>query len=338
MKYEQTLKQLIIPSILMTSLSAVSVAQAADPSHLEMAHNKGTFMIDVAAMRMNMDGLRSGTDDVNTADATNMMGSYKNMMVPTEMTMDMFMLMPMYNFSKDLSGMLMVNYIDNSMEMTNGAGNCTSTMETSGLGDTQASLSYKFMDDYFAASMEVSLPTGSIDEKTTMNMMMNGMCMEMDMFSPYAMQLGSGTYDVTPSLTYLGAYFSLRYGAQVSYKYRIGENDNGYTLGNEAKTKLWVRKPVSMVTLSAELDFKRWGDIEGVDTKVPTTMPSGMKGSPTAFTSNYGGTKADFTVGAEVPVAMAAVGLGVTFPIYQDLNGLQMKHNWSAALSVSAMY
>lgn len=329
MKPKSWLKQLSLPAVLLLGTLPLQTVNAAEPSHLEMPHSAGTFMVEVSAMRMNMSGLRADSDDVSTAEA---ISDFGYVMLPTDMTMDMLMVMPMYNITKDLSTMLMMGYISNSMDMTNGAGTCTSTMETSGISDTQASLSYKFMDDMFAASMELSIPTGSIDESTTMKM--GAMCMPMTMeHGPYQMQLGSGTYDVTPSLTYLGAYFSLRYGAQVSYKYRIDENDNGYTLGDEATAKLWIRKPISMVTLSGELDFKRWGDIEGVDPDVPAMMPT-----PTVRTSNSGGSIAEITIGAEVPVSMVSLGLDLTMPVYQDYNGLQMKRSMSAALSVSAMF
>lgn len=333
----------------LTLAGAVAVVSAqpvfaAEPSHLEHPHGAGTFMFEAMYMRMNMDGLRAGTDDVSTADATAMMGDYKYMQVPTTMTMDMFMLMPMYNFTKDFSVMMMFNYLNNDMDME---GACDTSMSTSGLGDTQASFSYKTFDDEIALSMDINLPTGSIDEKTKMDMMMNGMCMEHEMLAPYAMQLGSGTFDLTPSIAYLGAYYTWRYGAQVGYKHRVGENDNGYTLGDEATAKLWVRKPVAGVTLSGELDIKRWGDIEGENTEMNTNpmQMSGMGGnpvtmfpSPTNFTNNYGGTLAELSVSAKMPVSMAYVVGEVTLPLYQDLNGIQMKRSTSFAVSVGAMF
>ena len=345
------LKRISIPAILLISTLPFQSAQAAKPSHLEHPHSAGTFMFEAMAMRMNMEGLRSGTSDVNPSTITNETYTTPYLMSPEDMTMDMFMLMPMYNFTKSLSVMGMLNYTKNTMSMTSyeaTEGRCTSDMETKGLGDTQISLNYKFMDDQFAAGMELNLPTGSIDERIKMNMLMGAglMCMEHDMFAPYAMQLGSGTYDFTPSITYLGAYYNLRYGAQASYKYRM-EGDE-YTLGNVAKTKIWIRKPVSMVTLSAELDVMKWGGIDGMDSRMPgintTIAIPGTGGAdnfiltPTVEEKNTGGTQADITIGASVPVSMVSLGLDITIPVYQDLNGLQMKRSWTTALSVIAMF
>ena len=319
-----SLKKAIVPCLLLASTSTF----AAEPAHLEMPHSKGTFMVEYKYMHMNMEGLQSGKDSVSKAAAF----ASGEMTVPTKMTMDMHMIMPMYNITKSTSVMLMANYLSNKMDMEMSAGH-KMDMETSGQGDTSLSLSHKFADDMLAASFAVSIPTGSIDEKVTMHMP----SMNMTMAAPYAMQLGSGTYDVTPSLTYLGAYFDVRYGAQASYKLRTGENDNGYTLGDEANFLTWVRKPVMGLTLDAQLDIKKWGAIDGKDTAIMTTV-MGNKAPVTSFPGNYGGTMATVSVGASMPISMVSVGAQFNMPVYQDLNGLQMQRKMGAAVSLSAMF
>lgn len=321
----------VVASAVLAGLSLTTSAWAAKPSHLEHKHSAGTWMAEYSYMRMGMDGLLNGTDDYSSTSALSMMdGNY--MMAPTEMTMDMHMIMPMFNITSELSVMVMLNYVDNTMEMVNGAG-ATTTMTTSGLGDTVVNASYKFKEDMFAASLDLSVPTGSIDEQVTM--------MNMEQQAPYAMQLGSGTYDLTPSLTYLDGMYTWRWGGQVSYTYRMGENDNGYTLGNRAKALAWVRKPVGRFVLSGEASFLRWGDIEGSDPDIRTSMTMGMmtmNTSPTAFSSNYGGSRADVAVGAETFVGPATVGLALGMPVYQDLNGVQMKSELFTTVSLSAMF
>lgn len=304
------------------ALAMSTAAIAAQPSHLEHPHGAGTFMVEYQYMRMNMEGLRSGTEDKTTTEA--LAEGYES--VPKTMSMDMHMFMPMYNFTHNLSVMLMMNYLSNSMEMTD------HTMESSGLGDTEASINYKFLDDTLAVSLGLSIPTGSVSETMQGTMLMGGMLMDMEMALPYAMQLGSGTYDVTPSLLYLGAYYTLRYGAMVSYKYHIGENDQGYTLGDRSELMVWVRKPVAGVSLDAEITASNWGSIKG------SNKDYDMTNTPPLRASNYGGTAIDAKVGAEVPVGPVSLGLDLGMPLYQDLNGLQMKRTWSAAASVSAMF
>ena len=337
--YKLNFKQAMLSCLVLSSTSAF----AADPNHLEMPHSAGTAMVEYKFMRMNMEGLQSGKDSVSNDTALSMMGN-NHLMIPTKMTMDMHMLMPMYNFTRDTSIMMMATYMTNKMDMEMRAMGsnppAVMDMETSGLGDTSISINHKFADELFAASFEVSIPTGSIDEKATT--MMNGMAMEAT--APYPMQLGSGTYDVKPSLTYLGAYYDLRFGAQASYKLRTGENDNGYTLGDEAEVLTWVRKPVFGVILDAELRVKKWGAIDGKDSSISTmdlSMNNGMmtgKASPTSFPTNTGGTIGTLSVGATLPIGFNYIGADVTIPVYQDLNGLQMKRKTSASISLIAHF
>ncbi len=64
----------------------------------------------------------------------------------------------------------------------------------------------------------LNLPTGSIDEKDSMSRILG-----------YGMQLGSGTYDFEPAITYLAQTENYSYGAQLGGILRIGENDQDYT-------------------------------------------------------------------------------------------------------------
>lgn len=323
-------------SILAGVLAAVmtTTAYAMEPSsHLEHPHSAGTVMVEYKFMRMYMNGLMKGTEDISTEEAKS--AGYER--IPETMTMDMNMLMPMYNISKELSVMAMMTYVSNAMDMqmkmTGMNMYHAHEMSTSGLGDTELSLSYKNSDFGVAGTLVLSIPTGSTSETVTMS--------NVEMPAPFAMQLGSGTYDITPVLTYLGAYYETRYGAQLSYTYRMDENDEGYTLGNQAKAMAWVRKPVGSVVLDAKLAYKRWGDIDGVQKGVmpgATTLSNTEMTSVTHIGSNYGGTAVNANVGVVVPVAMTNIGLDLGMPVYQNLNGIQMKQGWNMTVSVAAMF
>ena len=118
----------------------------------------------------------------------------------------------------------MLNYLENKMDMSMPM-NMSMSMESSGIGDLKLAGLYDLAQWDSARRMHLnlglSLPTGSIDEKHT-----NGNTLG------YGMQLGSGTYDFHPAITY-GSDQSYSYGAQIGGVLRIGENDQDYTLGNK---------------------------------------------------------------------------------------------------------
>jgi hypothetical protein len=71
----------------------------------------------------------------------------------------------------------------------------------------------------------VSLPTGDIDQKGDTPAGANQKL-------PYPMQLGSGTWDFLPDITYTGHSSGWSWGSQELATIRLGENSNNHTLGD----------------------------------------------------------------------------------------------------------
>jgi hypothetical protein len=317
-------------------------------AHIHHGHGKGMWMFEYRFMRMSMDGLLDGTDEVNTQDISGVLMADPSMpatslgkeyrMAPTSMTMDMHMLMVMYGLTDKLSLMGMVNYLNNDMDMVmhmfmpNGDLMMTmeGSMETSGLGDTIIGGMYSINKEWMA-SAGLSIPTGAVDEQTTMvmrNPVTGAENPPIEMRAPYAMQLGSGTYDLIPSVTYRGSTDKIGYGAQASYTLRLGENDEKYTLGNRFELTGWGKYVVNNNFLvSGRLAILNWDKIDGQDPKI---MP---KMNVTNDPNNYGGTRADLLVGANGFFDKGhMVGAEFGVPVYQDLNGPQMKTEWIFSL------
>lgn len=319
---------------------------AAAAMHIHHAHGEGGFMFEYKFMRMEMDGLLSGSDSIGTRDisgATMGMPPTNNMttpymMSPTAMTMDMHMIMAMYGVSEKVSIMGMLHYLSNDMDMVmhmyNPMGayvtDMTGSMDTSGVGDTRFDVMYA-VDKSLTASLGVSLPTGSIDEKVTMTMTgLNPMGVPMTpvtngpMQGPYAMQLGSGTIDLVPAVTYSQNIGMWNWGGQASYTLRTGENDNDYTLGDKLEITAWSKYAVQPnVTLSGRINIMDWGDIDGADSKISAMM---TRMTPTNDAANSGGSRIDLLVGVSGhfnKYHMLSLELGV--PIQQDLDGVQME-------------
>lgn len=317
-------------------------------SHIHHQHGKGNWMFEYRFMRMEMDGLLDGTDSVDAKDISGALmqpppnppirdDRFPYMMAPTEMTMDMHMLMAMYGFTENLTGMIMANYLANDMDMVMHmymnmmgnimyAGDMTGSMDTSGLGDTRVSAMYNVTKNW-TGTLGLSLPTGSIDEKVDMTMtgtnIINGNPMKNEtknVQAPYPMQLGSGTYDLIPSVTYKDESGDNGWGGQFEYTFRIGENDNEYSLGDKLELTAWyVRRFGKYVHLAGRLGYLDWGKIDGQDPKIMPMM------SPSGDPDATGGRRLDALLGLTGVFGMHRLGLEVGAPVYQDLNGPQME-------------
>jgi hypothetical protein len=83
---------------------------------------------------------------------------------------------------------------------------------------------------------------------------------------PYPMQLGSGTIDFLPGLTYLGQSEDWSWGSQLRGTVRLGENEEDYSLGDRLGASGWLaRKICAMASVSGRLSLDTWGNIDGAD-------------------------------------------------------------------------
>jgi hypothetical protein len=296
-------------------------------THIHHEHKAGQWMFEYRYMNMEMEGLLDGTESVDPKDLVAMMGG-DYMMAPTEMSMDMHMLMAMYGMTSKLSLMVMANQITKNMTMINMQG-MEMEMETSGQGDTLLGFMYK-TDNKWTTSLSFSIPTGSIEEHVMM--------MGSETKAPYPMQLGSGTTDVIPAVTYSDDYHGMNWGVQAEYTYRTSENDHGYTLGNRSEVSAWIKWPMNKdVMLTTRMEAARWGNITGQDTEIMfRNMMSGRIMTPTADPNAQGGRRADFYLGLNGMFGPHMIGAEVGVPVSQTLDGPQMETK--SIISVAYQY
>ncbi|MCY4046461.1 MAG: hypothetical protein OXE99_15475, partial [Cellvibrionales bacterium] len=161
-------------------------------------HAQGEWMVSYRAMLMNMKTLTK--EDKKISDAEVREEGY--MMIPDSMDMVMHMFGAMVAPSDQVTLMLMIPYLSNTMDMRrlpmmsmhsenmgmmdNHMHNMSMnmSMDSSGLGDIKLGslvLLHDSRADRVHLNLAVSLPTGSINEKGDHGVL------------PYAMQLGSGT-------------------------------------------------------------------------------------------------------------------------------------------------
>ena len=298
-------------------------------------HEKGGWMLSYTVMRMEMKDNRNGTDGLSpleiSGDFANTTGSGPATLriVPTEMRMDMHMLGAMYGVSDKLTLMGMANYVKKDMEHITFAGaNAdlelgTFRTRSTGWGDTKLAALYAVTPSVVFKG-GLSVPTGSIKEEDEI---LNPAGAIATIRLPYAMQLGSGTYDFEPALTYTGHDGAYGWGAQYSGIVRLGENDQDYTLGDKHILNIWGSyRWTNGISNSLRLAFETEEDIDGNDTNIAGPVQ-------TANPDNYGGERIEAGIGIRYsgsgPVLDGhELQAEFTVPLYQDLNGPQLERDY----------
>ncbi|MDH3639989.1 MAG: transporter [Gammaproteobacteria bacterium] len=291
------------------------------PGSLVGAHmmNPGGWMLSYKLMRMEMDGNRDDTDRLSEAEVR----AQGFAVVPTEMTMDMHMVGAMYGATDKFTLMAMLPYVSNDMDHVAGMplGSVRFTTESDGIGDVKAGALIKLYDQAnrsIHANALVSFPSGSIDERDLPPGQL-----------PYPMQLGSGTYDLMPGLTYTVHAPRYSWGVQAMATIRLGDNDRDYTLGDQGRIIGWYSRDLAdSLALQLRLDFDAWGNIDGADPELNTALV------PTADPDRRGGQRLDVGIGLMKGVSGWQFGIDVAVPVQQNLDGPQLETDYVVGLTV----
>lgn len=299
-------------------------------------HHGGDWMVGYRFMRAYQDELRDGTHQVSKQQTYSSVaaGGYGYHNAPTRMAMNMHMFEAMYGWSDRITLMLMAGYTDMSMDAElHGHGPAAPLpyrMDSRGWGDTELSALFDAghtTNGRWVGKLGLSLPTGSITERDGMPHGDHGAMIPMRM--EYSMQLGSGTYDLRPALTYSQQHALWSWGAQGSAVLRLGENDQDYRLGHRGELTAWAARlwhPAASTSL--RVVASRWGNIHGRDQAIAVAM------SPAADPNAQGGQRVELGLGANLYAPSGALKgqrLALEFlrPVYQDLDGPQLATDWT---------
>lgn len=291
-------------------------------------HHAGGWMFSYRYVFMDMGGSRDGTDKIGDDQV---LADF--MVTPTSMSTQMHMVMLMYAPRDWLTLMGMGTVVQKGMKHKTRAGGRFTT-SSGGIGDTRLTALVRIFHrgtHGVHINAGLSLPTGAIDEKDDTPAGPNQQL-------PYPMQLGSGTVDLLPGLTYTGRRGLWSWGAQATGTVRLGENSRDYSLGNRFDTTTWgAVRLADWVSTSLRLRWQAWGDIKGAD---PALNPAVV---PTADPDLRSGNRIDGLVGLNfAPQAprgrmgrllrghrlMVELGL----PLYQNLPGPQLEMDFSLML------
>ncbi len=191
-------------------------------------------MFSYRVMQMHMDGNLDGNNNVSTAavlqDFT---------VSPTDMDTTMQMFSFMYGLTDQWTLMGRTPYVRKTMHHVTRMGIQFGT-HTDDFGDTKFLALNNITGDQrkgWVQRLGVSLPTGSSNEKVK-----TPASMGKDVQAPFPMQIGSGTYDLIPALTYSVIEDKHSWGVQGGTEIRLGTNSNGYTLGDRFKISGWYAR------------------------------------------------------------------------------------------------
>jgi len=306
-------------------------------------HHKGEWMLSDRYMQMNMDGNRDCTSGLSPATiATTAPNRFSGIagqpptlrVVPTEMTMKMHMFGAMYAPSDMVTLMVMANYLDKSMTHTTFSGATgtavlgTFSAQNQGWGDTQVTGLVRLYDDgmnHVHLNAGLSLPTGSLDATGTV-LAPSGATPRLRM--PYAMQLGTGTWDLLPGITYTGHKGVWGWGAQYIADIHLGKNSEGYAWGDKHRLTAWAsREWAPWISTSLRLTGMHEAQISGIDPLIVAPVQ-------TADPDNYGGTTATLGFGVNLLGTEGALkghrfAIEAMLPVYRRLNGPQLETDFS---------
>jgi hypothetical protein len=278
----------------------------------------GRWQVSYTYGHMRMDGNLVGTNEVSVADILK-----KYPVAPESMTVNMNMISGMRGITENFTVMAMLPYYFKSMTMVMRNGTRFTT-NSDGIGDLQLgglySL-YRSATHQFVLFGGLGLPTGSINAR-------DATPTAQDAKLGYTMQLGSGTVDLLPALTYLGKFERFHWGAQASGTVRLGENYNDYRLGDRYRVTGWTGYQIyDGLVGSLRLDWQSWGDIHGAD---PDLDPRKTPGQDPDLRA---GDRLDFLAGLawyldQGPLAGNRLFIEGGVPVYQCLDGPQGKTTW----------
>ncbi len=296
---------------------------------LSHVHRKGEWMFSYRFMNMNMDGIHSGFSAISKNDVYN-----QYLMAPKSMQSNMHMLMAMYGVSNRFTLMLMGSYNTNTMEMsmfpsdgmnmpgmTVSSDDPSGTTVSSGLGDIKIHALYNLLSSsnhQLIASAGINIPTGTIYYSGATG----------DLFYPatrlpYSMQLGSGTFDFLPALSYSYKKENLTTGIQLSGAYRAYNNALSYRLGNEAGANVWLAyRWLKFFSSSLRIETMVNDKIQGHDAVLYNYY------EPSANPINYGGQRISAYLGSTLQIRSGVlknnkIGAEYGLPLYQYVNGIQ---------------
>jgi len=202
------------------------------------------------------------------------------------------------------------------------------------LGDieTRAIASLLEMDGYrLTATFGATLPTGKLSKRGTTSVASRGVL-------PFAMQGGSGTWDIIAGGTFLAQNDVASIGAQINSVTRFMTNGKGYRLGDQIDFSIWGAYNISdWASVSLRGLYEQWGEVTGSDVRT-----DGLA-DPGANQFAQGGERVVIPFGLNIflregKAAGHRISIEFYYPVHEDLNGPQLSANSALVASWQTVF
>ncbi len=304
----------------------------------------GGLVLSYSAVRIHNGSLLSGTHRLSPEEAVLTVPNPNQppvqlRRVPVSSTVLVQGFAVAYGITPWLSLGAATSYVNKSTDTVTFAGTSglrrlgTSRDSTNGIGDSRIGVQVRLWHadgDIVHVGFGLSLPTGSITE--TIHPLLPNNTIGTSR-AGYSLQLGTGTYDAMPAVTWLGQRG--RFGMGAAYRGRMSlqaQNSAGYRWGNLHLLTGWVSyRVMPMLSASFRLQGLTQGAIHGRD---PQIAGPGVGANP----ANIGGDRIDAFAGVQLANLPAGIGAGgvnleIGVPLYQRANGAHLGGGWTLQMS-----
>ena len=272
-------------------------------------------------------GYRNGTNDLSNADVLFEPGEQRTNanfpVLPTDIMQQVHLLRLKHSLDQYNHWYFNLPYIKQSSDHISSVDNYENfVIDSQGIGDISfvKAKHYPLETGGVSISYGLSLPTGSIDETGDTPRAPGNQQL------PYTMQLGSGTFDIPLAINYR---FNHQWAVGVDTRIRLGKNDRDYRLGNfYAVNTSYQYVHQNRIAYLGKLSFQHTERIDGQDDEI--TVPDPNFPFPASITNPdlFGGQKVLLNLGMNYKAfADLVLGFELGVPVYQDLNGPQLKEN-----------
>lgn len=192
-------------------------------------------------------------------------------------------------------------------------------LRSGGVGDLALGVLVPFMrkgEESTSVTFMLGTPTGSIDELGAGGLV-----------DSYALQLGTGSWTMSPGLNYMGRHRDLSWGGQFRALFMLNENARGYKRGTEWHLTAWLGWSLAdWISGSLRAEWNRRGSIHGSDARLAQLPPS-----PANDAWKQSGQRLDLGPGINLKLPCCAgqrLAIEALFPLWQTFEGPQLGNDW----------